>query len=149
MAQTRSMLSQAIDFHVKGQRGRETEREYPTRVIVPELLVYYLTLSFLNSTTYKLFGCICSNRQFTGKIYDGKNIDHWMLSKCNAGTSMWLTRRRSIGDYGERRIRNGNWRNIFVVESLRRGRTRRQLPCSLARMSSVVKTFVDTSSMVN
>ena len=132
MAQTRSMLSQAIDFHVKGQRGRETEREYPTRVIVPELLEYYLTLLFLKCTTLKLFGCICSNRHFTGRIYDGKNIDHWMLSKCNAGTSMWLTRSRSIGDYGERRIRNGNWRNIFVVESLRRGRGGSSLALSLA-----------------
>ena len=132
MAQTRSMLSQAIDFHVKGQRGRETEREYPTRVTVPALLEYYLTTLFLNSTTFKLFGSICSNRQFTGKIYDGKNIDHWMLSKYNAGTSMWLTRRRSIGDYGERRIRNGNWRNIFVVESLRRGRGGSSLALSLA-----------------
>ena len=132
MAQTRSMLSQAIDFHVKGQRGRETEREYPTRVTVPALLEYYLTTLFLNSTTFKWVGCICSNRQFTGKIYDGKNIDHWMLSKYNAGTSMWLTRRRSIGDYGERRIRNGNWRNIFVVESLRRGRGGSSLALSLA-----------------
>ena len=127
MAQTRSMLSQAIDFHVKGQRGRETEREYPTRVIVPELLEYYLTLLFLNSTSLKLVGCSSQ-----GKSYDGKNIDHWMLSKCNAGTSMWLTRRRSIGDYRERRIRNGNWRNIFVVESLRRGRGGSSLALSLA-----------------
>ena len=68
MAQTRSMLSQAIDFHVKGQRGRETEREYPTRVIVPELLEYYLTLLFLNSTSLKLVGCSSQGKSMMAKI---------------------------------------------------------------------------------
>ena len=55
MAQTRSMLSQAIDFHVKGQRERERDRGSTQLTMkVPKLLDYY---SSFNIITLLWFAC--------------------------------------------------------------------------------------------
>ena len=127
------MLSQAIDFHVKGQRAREEGREGPW-ARVPAGIAWF------NFILYSVILRHCCRWMDCSMIvFFAVQNYAWLVLEARAGTS--------ISEQGAQvfRIRNGNWTDVFAVELRGAGR----LHWQPVRMSPVVKTFVDTSSMVN